>query len=153
MDACLLAEVYEVVPSDLHAAMQEYHQFECVVSHGILYFLCHSLPIFINQFMKAGKSFLCTVMSDLWSKILPVIFGSILQIASHLKADFDCSEIQEFNALLKPGSELTHKKYTKYVPILFPNRQTDMSMLFVSRELALVSHCLNVARVGLCTVP
>ena len=89
--------------------------------------------------MKAGKSFLCTVMSDLCSKILPVIFGSIPQIASHLKADFDCSEIQGFDALLKPESELACKKYTKYALVLFPNHQSDMSMLFMLRELALVS--------------
>ena len=35
MQACLLAEVYEVVPSDLHAAMQEYRQFEHIVSHSL----------------------------------------------------------------------------------------------------------------------
>ncbi|EDR06460.1 uncharacterized protein LACBIDRAFT_328850 [Laccaria bicolor S238N-H82] len=118
MQACLLAEVYEVVPSDLHAAMHEYRQFEHI-------------------FTKAGKSFLRTVMSDLRSKILPVIFGSIPQIVSRLKADFNRSEIQEFDALLKPVSELARKKYTKYAPILFPDCQTDMSMLFMSRELAL----------------
>ena len=95
--------------------------------------------IFIDQFTKAGKSFLRTVMSNLRSKILPVIFGSIPQIASRLKADFDRSEIQEFDALLKPESELARKKYTKYALVLFPNHQTDMSMLFMSRELALVS--------------
>ena len=152
MHACLLEEVYEVVPSNLHAAMQEYCQFEHVVSHGTFYFQCYSLLIIINQFTKAGKSFLRTVMSDLQSKILPVIFGSIPQIASHLKADFDHSEIQEFDALLKPESELAHKKYTKYAPILFPNRQTDMSMLFMSQELALVSHCLNLVRGILLTI-
>jgi len=38
MHTCLLAEVYEVVPSDLHAAMQEYHQFEHTVSHGTFIF-------------------------------------------------------------------------------------------------------------------
>jgi hypothetical protein len=146
MHTCLLAEVYEVVPSDLHAAMQEYRQFEHLVSCGTFSFQYHSLLIFINQFTKAGKSFLCTVMSDLWSKILPVIFGSIPQIVSRLKANFDRSEIKEFDALLKPESELARKKYTKYAPILFPNHQTDMSMLFMSRELALVSHCLNLAR-------
>jgi len=152
MHAYLLAEVYEVVPSNLHAAMQEYRQFEHVVSHGTFYFQCYSLLIIINQFTKAGKSFLCTMMSDLWSKILPIIFGSIPQIASCIKADFDCLEIQEFNALLKPESELACKKYTKYAPILFPNRQTDMSMLFMSQELALVSHCLNLARGTLLTI-
>ena len=134
--------------------MQEYRQFEHVVSHSLteLFFHCHGLLIFINQFTKAGKSFLCTMMSDLRLKILPVIFGSIPQIASRLKADFDRSEIQEFDALLKPESELARKKYTKYAPILFPDRQTDMSMLFMSRELALVSHHLNLARGSLLTV-
>ena len=86
-------------------------------------------------------------MSDLWSKILPDIFGSIPQIASRLKADFDRSEFQEFDALLKPESELARKKYTKYVPVLFPNHQTDMSMLFhVTRASIGKHHCLNVAR-------
>jgi len=95
----------------------------------------------INQFMKAGKSFLHTVMSDLQSKILPVIFGSIPQIASRLKANFDRSEIQEFDALLKPESELARKKYTKYALILFPNCQTNMSMLRASIGKSLFEFC------------
>jgi len=57
----------------------------------------------------------------------------------HYKAKFDRSHLADFVAeIIFPG-----EKFSKFAPILFPDRIKDMRVFLKCRHLALVSSCIT----------
>ena len=127
----IIAEVYECLPNEFHAELENSIPFRNVVSH-FLPIVNHLTPV--AQFLKQLNSNRRSIIHQFRSSTASEIFGHSTQF---YRVQYKREEVAAFQALLKFPTD--QDMYPKYPPVLFPDkRQRDMKKLFRSVELTKV---------------
>jgi len=128
----LIAELYEELPDDMHTMLQKnpsFHDTVCV--KRLLYHLLTHVFKFVNKLDSQRRG----IIHQLRTETAPKIFSH-----SHCfySIDYDRSTLPTFVAELL---FLTEKGFSKYAPILFPDRKRNMRMFLKCSHLAMVDIC------------
>lgn len=130
----LIAELYEELPDDMHTMLQKNPSFRDTVRvKKLLYCLLTHVFKFVNKLDSQRRG----IIHQLRTETAPKIFSH-----SHCfySIDYDRSTLPTFVAeLLFP----TEKGFSKYAPILFPDRKRNMRMFLKCSHLAMVESAVT----------